>query len=168
MKFNTLTLVFFIYNSLLLSQSMVAPPDLVLTCNYEINIDKLKDYTDLTYGNVVLDKTQQTPIITVDKVCYGFCKADSTTGYPGIKQACIYYNQLFDTLHQDQKYELVWGFSGYALGSSNLKIKIQIDDLRQCGKGKINRIFHTEDNGVTLSDTQTIGIFILPPLNLNA
>jgi len=68
MKFNTLTLVFFIYNSLLLSQSMVAPPDLVLTCNYEINIDKLKDYTDLTYGNVVLDKTQQTQIITVDKV----------------------------------------------------------------------------------------------------
>lgn len=168
MKYYTLTLAFFIYNSILFSQSMVAPPDLVLTCNHEINIDKLKDYTDLTYGNVVLDKTLQTPIISLDKVCRGFCNVDSLTGYPGIKKACFYYNQLFDTFHQDQKYEMVWGFSGYALGSSNLKIKIQIDDYRKCGKGKINRIFHTEDNGATLSDTQTIWVVQCHPLYINA
>ena len=99
MKLNTLTLTFLIFNSILFSQSMLAPPDLVLTCNHEINIDKLKDYTDLTYGNVVLDKTLQTPIITLDKVCHGFCKIDSLSGYPGIKNACFYYNQLFDTFH---------------------------------------------------------------------
>lgn len=168
MKNNTFILAFFIYNSILFSQSMLAPPDLVLTCNHEINIDKLKDYTDLTYGNVVLDKTLQTPIITLDKVCRGFCNVDSLTGYPGIKKACFYYNQLFDTFHQDQKYGMVWGFSGYALGSSNLKIKIQIDDYRKCGKGKINRIFLAEDNGVTLSDTQIIWIVQCHTLYINA
>lgn len=87
MKYNTLTLAFFIYNSILFSQSMLAPPDLVLTCNHEINIDKLKDYTDLTYGNVVLDKTLQTKIIIVDKVCRGFCNVDSTTGYSRYKKS---------------------------------------------------------------------------------
>jgi hypothetical protein len=55
--------------------------------------------------------------------------------------ACDYYWSLFDTAHLDRKYELAWGFDGYAVGTCAVTPTINASDNRDCGQGLITRTF---------------------------
>ncbi len=166
--------------SLLLAQDpiLVAPPDIVLSCSFNFDISKLEDYSNPELGNIVLDQNNRQKIITNDIVCHNLCLENMILGYPGyIKTnqipppspnlACEFYQQLFDTTQPSQKYELLWGNSGYALGSSNLTISIQIIDLRKCGVGKINRIFKATDGIKSSTAIQSIWIVNCYPFDIN-
>ena len=166
--------------SLLLAQDpiLVAPPDIVLSCSYNFDISKLEDYSNPEFGNIVLDQNNRQKIITNDIVCHKLCQENMISGYPGyIKTnqippsspnlACEFYQQLFDTTQPSQKYELLWGISGYALGSSQLTISIQIIDLRKCGVGKINRIFKATDGTKSSTAIQSIWIVNCYPFDIN-
>ena len=70
--------------------------------------------------------------------------------------------------HPDNKYELVWGFDGYILSTCGASPIITVDDKRECGQGKIERIFSVRGpNNVVISVKQTIWIVDCDPLYIN-
>lgn len=80
---------------------------------------------------------------------------------------------MFDTAHWDRKYELVWGFDGYALSACGTNPTIVVNDLRECGQGQIQRIITaTGPNNSRVNAIQTIWVvdcdpFYIDPLNCN-
>lgn len=161
--------------------TMVPPPDVVVSCSFPIDISKLSDPNDATFGRMVTDLSLRAKVISNDKVCYKFCEKNEITGYPGpennpppppsppaTNRACDYYNSLFDTLHPDRFYELVWGFDGYVLGACEIIPEIQVTDFRKGGQGKITRrILAYGPNGVTVTATQTIWVVDCQPFFIN-
>lgn len=47
--------------SFLLAQDpiLVAPPDIVLSCSFNFDISKLEDYSNIEFGNIVLDQNNR-------------------------------------------------------------------------------------------------------------
>jgi hypothetical protein len=132
----------------------------------------------------VTDLNTREKVKTSDIVCHKFCERNQLTGYPGFvqtnqvpmpapNQACVYYNQLFDSAHWDRKYELVWGFDGYALSACGTTPTIVVNDLRECGQGQIQRIITAVGpNNSRVNAIQTIWVvdcdpFFIDPLNCN-
>lgn len=71
---------------------------------------------------------------------------------------------MYDTIHPDRFYELVWGFDGYVIGSCEIIPEIQVTDFRKGGQGKITRrILAYGPNGVTVTATQTIWVVDCQP-----
>ncbi|MBK7800580.1 MAG: HYR domain-containing protein [Saprospiraceae bacterium] len=148
--------------------TVVAPPNIVVSCWFWFDITKLTDPNDATFGRVVTDLGDRKKVVTKDLVCYKFCERNDYTGYPGYvqtnavpkpapNQACEYYYQYFDTAHWDRKYELVWGFDGYVLSGCGNAPTITVNDLRECGQGVIQRIVSTQGpNNINVTAIQTI------------
>ena len=160
--------------------TLVAPPDVVVSCSFPIDLSKLSDPNDSTFGRIVSELALRSKVISHDKVCYNFCAKNEITGYPGpdnmpppsnppaSSRACDYYNSLFDTLHPDRFYELVWGFDGYVLSACENIPEIQVTDFRKGGQGKITRrILAYGPNGVTVTATQTIWVVDCQPFIIN-
>ncbi|MEO6189409.1 MAG: T9SS type A sorting domain-containing protein [Saprospiraceae bacterium] len=177
-KFLLLTFIIFQGFNLLSQATLVGPPNMVVSCEHSIDIANLMDYRNKEFGDLVFDLTLRTPVASEDIVCSGYCKPDSITSYPGYvnttslpklasNQACEYFNSYFAINDPFKKYKLVWGYSGFALGSPNLKINVNVEDLRECGKGKILRTFTLKDQGNSITTTQTIWIVNCYPIYMN-
>jgi len=151
--------------------TLVAPPNMVVSSTFTFDINKLTQADDPTFGRIVTTLSDRRKVFTIDYVCHRYCDPNIKTGYPGYvqtnqipvpapNQACIFYNQLFDTAHFNRKYELVWGFDGYALSSCEVKnISIVIKDLRINGLGEIQRLISVNGpNGSVTNATQIIWV----------
>ena len=155
--------------------SIVPPSDIVVSCMFWFDVNKLTDPNDATFGRVVGDVGQRAKVKTTDIVCDQWCVQNRITGYPGAgngsdvaDKACAYYQTLFNSTHPDNKYELVWGFDGYILSTCGASPIITVDDKRECGQGKIERIFSVRGpNNVVISVKQTIWIVDCDPLYIN-
>jgi hypothetical protein len=155
--------------------TVVAPPNIVVSCWFWFDIDKLDDPNDRTFGRVVTSLSDREKVKTQDLVCYKYCERNDYTGYPGFvqtnqvpkpapNQACEYYWQYFDTAHWDRKYELVWGFDGYVLSSCGSNPTITVNDLRECGQGIIQRIVSAQGpNNINVTAIQTIYVVDCDP-----
>ncbi|MBK9270503.1 MAG: T9SS type A sorting domain-containing protein [Saprospiraceae bacterium] len=159
--------------------TVVAPPNIVVSCWFWFDIAKLTDPNDATFGRVVTDLTDRKKVVTQDLVCYKYCERNDYTGYPGFvpsnqvpkpapNQACEYYWQYFDTAHWDNKYELTWGFDGYVLSSCGANPNITVNDLRECGQGIIQRIVSaTGPNNINVTAIQTIWVVDCDPFYID-
>lgn len=160
--------------------TLVAPPNIVVSCAFPIDIDKLSDPNDSTFGRVVTDLSNRRKVYTHDIVCYNYCVKNPRTGYPGNEpgsppsnppapnRACDYYMTLFDTNHADRKYDMVWGFDGYSLSACENIPTIEVSENRICGQGRIYRKITTfGSNGVKVTATQTIWIVDCDPFYIN-
>ncbi len=160
--------------------TVVAPPDIVVSCDFWFDINKLTNADDATFGRVVKDIAWRKKVFTNDVVCEYYCEKNLITGYPGFvggippalwpapNKACDYFNTLFDAAHPERKYELVWGFDGYVLSSCNVNPEITVQDLRECGQGRILRTVSARGpGGVVVSATQTIWVVNCDPFYID-
>jgi hypothetical protein len=160
--------------------TVVAPPDIVISCNFWFDIDRLKSPSDATFGRVVTDLSLRAKVKTTDVVCSYYCDRNLITGYPGYvgglppqlqpapNIACDYYRSLYNAAHPDRTYELTWGFDGYVLTSCSVTPEINVRDLRTCGQGRIVRdITAKGPNGLVVSATQTIWVVNCDPFYIN-
>ncbi len=155
--------------------TVVAPPNIVVSCWFWFDINLVTNPNDATFGRVVTDLTAREKVVTKDIVCHKYCERNQRTQYPGFVQtntvpkpapnlACDYYNTYFDTAHWDTKYELVWGFDGYVLGACGATPTITVNDLRECGQGQIQRVISTVGpNNLNVSAIQTIWVVDCDP-----
>ncbi|MEP7198065.1 MAG: HYR domain-containing protein, partial [Saprospiraceae bacterium] len=153
-----------------------APADLVISCDYWFDVNRLIDPKDSLFGKMVNDLAWRKKVSTTDIVCESFCINNLLTKYPGGLApsnsapfiACDAYNKLFDSNHPDTKYNLVWGFDGYILSACGTNFTISIDDQRHCGQGKIIRTFSTTgQGGQSISVNQTIWVVDCDPFYIN-
>ncbi|MBK8641095.1 MAG: M36 family metallopeptidase [Saprospiraceae bacterium] len=159
--------------------TVIAPPNIVVSCWFWFDVTKLTNPNDATFGKVVTSLTDRRKVVTKDLVCYKFCERNDYTGYPGYvqtnaqpkpapNQACEYYYQYFDTAHWDRKYELVWGFDGYVLSPCGSTPTITVNDLRECGQGVIQRIISTTGpNNINVTAIQTIWVVDCDPFYID-
>ncbi|MBK8449622.1 MAG: hypothetical protein IPL42_06190 [Saprospiraceae bacterium] len=160
--------------------TVVAPPDIVVSCNFWFDVNVLSNPSNATFGKVVNDLAWRGKVITNDVVCSYYCEKNQITGYPGYlpglpphlqpvsNKACDYYNSLYNAAHPDNKYDLLWGFDGYVLSSCNVTPLINVRDLRVCGQGRILRdVSATGPNGVIITATQTIWVVNCDPFYIN-
>lgn len=156
--------------------TVIAPPNIVVSCSFWFDVTKLSNPNDATFGKVVTDLTNRRKVVTQDIVCAKYCQRNVYTGYPGYvatntvpkpapNQACDYYHVYFDTAHPDTKYELVWGFDGYVINSCGTpNVSITVNDLRECGQGQIQRVISTVGpNNLNVSAIQTIWVVDCDP-----
>jgi hypothetical protein len=160
--------------------TVVAPPNIVVSCWFWFDVDKLSDPNDPTFGRVVTDLTTRKKVVTTDLVCYNYCVRNDITGYPGYvpgappsnppawNRACDYYRALFDTAHADRKYELTWGFDGYVLSACGNSPTISVNDNRECGQGQLTRtVVARGPNNISVTQTQTIWVVDCDPFYIN-
>ncbi len=120
----------------------IPPPDMVVSCKYWFDISDLDVPSNPTFGRVVSTFAQRHKITTRDIVCPGFCQNDRYNAYfPARVQdglPCDYYHEYYNPTHPDRKYNLSWGWDGvYESGM----VQIEVNDLRDCGIGRIVRTF---------------------------
>ncbi|HRI01899.1 MAG TPA: cohesin domain-containing protein [Saprospiraceae bacterium] len=154
--------------------TVVAPPDMVVSCMFWFDLSKATDPKDSTFGKVVNDVAWRSKVKSRDIVCNEFCYANPLSGYPGPilgsagEKACGYYNTLFNPSHPDNKYDLVWGFDGYVLASCNVTPVITVIDKRECGQGRILReISARGPNNILVKATQTIWVVDCDPFYID-
>lgn len=151
--------------------TLVPPPNIVISCQFEFTLDELKDANNPKFGRILNGLGQRSKVSTIDIVCENFCIRNDITTYPGHipnpppsnppapNRACEYYQSLINPNKIDQTYELVWGFDGYVLSSCINPVEITIEDHRVCGQGRIDRRLLTRGpNGITVTAVQTIWI----------
>ncbi len=160
--------------------TLVAPPDVVVSCMYWFDINALSNPNDSTFGKIVKDIAWRGKVSTKDIVCNQFCEAHLLSGYPGYvagfpphlqpapNKACNYFDDLFSNSHPDDKYDLLWGSDGYILSACGIDPIINVEDLRQCGVGKIQRNFIARgSNGAFVRATQTIWVVDCDPFYIS-
>lgn len=160
--------------------TVVAPPDIVVSCGFWFDVNNLTNPADPTFGKVVNDLAWRSKVTTTDVVCNYYCVKNNITGYPGYQtglppqaqpannKACDYFNTLFDASHPDKTFNLVWGFDGYVLSSCSATPTINVRDLRVCGQGRVLRdVTAKGPNGVLVSATQTIWVVNCDPFYVN-
>jgi hypothetical protein len=160
--------------------TLVAPPNIVVSCAFAFDIDQLTNPNDSIFGRVVTDLSLRKKVSTLDKVCHNYCVKNPKTGYPGNEpgsppsnppapvRACDYYQSLFDTAHSGLKFTLVWGFDGYLLSACDNVPTIEVTDNRICGQGKIIRkITALGSNGIKVTTSQTIWVVDCDPFYIN-
>ncbi|MBP9208926.1 MAG: HYR domain-containing protein [Saprospiraceae bacterium] len=160
--------------------TVVAPPNIVVSCWFWFDVDKLTDPNDPTFGRVVNDLSARKKVVTRDLVCHNYCVRNDITGYPGFvpgappsnppawNRACEYYQVLFDTAHADRKYELTWGFDGTVLGACGTNFSISVNDNRECGQGQLTRtVVARGPNNISVTQTQTIWVVDCDPFYIN-
>ena len=152
--------------------NVVAPPDVVVSCMFWFDDSEqaLTNLTSSVFGRMVKNINNRQKVVTHDKVCEYYCVENRSTGYnPSAVQnglACRYYEDLYDDAHPDDRYDLVWGFDGYAIGSCDLECSIRIDDRRECGQGPIYRYFTATRNGQQFTDVQVIWVVDCDPFEI--
>ncbi|MDX1683637.1 MAG: HYR domain-containing protein [Saprospiraceae bacterium] len=162
---------------------VVAPPDMVVSCMFwfDDSEDALSDPDNPTFGRVVTDLNERQKVKTTDIVCEEWCEDHPKYDYepsrntPAIwSQACDFYNVYYNPAHPGDKYELVWGFDGYAIQTCGVMPEIRVDDRRECGQGVILRdvIVSYQDaktgGVVTFRDRQEIWVIDCDPFYVNA
>ncbi|MEP7196590.1 MAG: T9SS type A sorting domain-containing protein [Saprospiraceae bacterium] len=156
--------------------TIVPPADVVVSCEYWLDLDKLADPKDSLLGKMLSDLTWRKKVITKDIVCQNFCVNNLITKYPGSTSkvnsapyiACDFYNRYYEFNHPNNKYELIWGFDGYIISGCGANFEITIDDQRQCGQGKILRTYSTTgQNGQKVSASQIIWVVDCNPFYIN-
>ncbi|MBK7341030.1 MAG: HYR domain-containing protein [Saprospiraceae bacterium] len=161
--------------------TLIPPPNIVVSCWFWYDFEKLRDPLDPTFGRVVTDLSARAKVKTNDLVCQRYCVPNTLHNYPGPSAgavppnlpaaniACNYYNSLYNPAHPDNKYELVWGFDGYVTGGCNVSVTVTPnDDNVKCGQGVLTRTFTVRTStGVTLSRQQTIWIVDCDPFYVN-
>ncbi|MBK7812147.1 MAG: M36 family metallopeptidase [Saprospiraceae bacterium] len=159
--------------------TVIAPPNIVVSCWFWFDINNLTNPNDETFGKVVTDLTLRRKVVTKDLVCRKYCERNDYTGYPGFvqsnanpkpapNQACDYYFAYFDTAHWDRKYELTWGFDGYVLAPCGATPTITVNDLRECGQGIIQRIVSAQGpNNINVTAIQTIWVVDCDPFYID-
>ncbi|MBP9209160.1 MAG: HYR domain-containing protein [Saprospiraceae bacterium] len=160
--------------------TVVAPPNIVVSCWFWFDVDKLTDPNDPTFGRVVNDLTARKKVVTRDLVCHNYCLRNDITGYPGFvpgappsnppawNRACAFYQELFDTSHADRKYELTWGFDGTVLGACGTNFSISVNDNRECGQGQLTRtVVARGPNNISVTQTQTIWVVDCDPFYID-
>jgi hypothetical protein len=128
---------------------------MVVSCWYWFDPSEaaLEDPNNSAFGKVSNRPVNRKKVATLDLVCHQYCESN-IHDYPGGRRgrlpltsrnegdiACDYYWSLFDTAHLDRKYELAWGFDGYAVGTCAVTPTINASDNRDCGQGLITRTF---------------------------
>ncbi len=155
---------------------MVPPSDVVVSCDFWFDIERLKDPKDSLFGKMVDDLPWRKKVKTYDVVCPAYCITNLTTRYPGSNSvigsapylACEFTDKWYDSNHPDKKYELVWGFDGYITSPCGASFTISIEDLRSCGQGRIIRTFSsTGPNGQVVTAKQTIWVVDCDPFYIN-
>ncbi len=160
--------------------TVVPPPNIVVSCWFWFDVDKINDPNDATFGRVVNSLSLRKKVVTNDLVCHKYCERNDITGYPGFvpgappsnppawNRACDYYRVLFDTAHFDRKYDLTWGFDGTVLGTCGTNYSISVNDNRECGQGQITRtVVARGPNGISVTATQTIWVVDCDPFFIN-
>ncbi len=160
--------------------TVTAPPDIVVSCSFWFDIDKISKPDDATFGRVVTEIKSRKKVITKDVVCHNYCTSNAITGYPGYipgasqsnppvsNKACSLYNFYFDTSHFDRIYDLLWGFDGTVIGACGTNFSIAVNDNRECGQGRISRtIVALGPNGTSVTATQTIWVVDCDPFYIN-
>jgi len=145
---------------MLLAQYLIkAPDDIVISCNFILDTNLLKDPHSDYLGGLSSDSNHLAPLIVQDIVCQNTCNSDNAHQYPGTaipagKKACEFYNQFFDPNQPDRKYNLNYGLSGYSASLND--VRIQLIDQRTCGLGLIERKFSLKSAPSTLPVIQKI------------
>ncbi len=152
--------------------TVVAPPDVVVSCMFWFDLTKLTDINDATFGKIVNDIAWRKNVKTLDVVCNYYCLANPITLYnpasPAGVKACGFFNSLFSPAHPDNKYELLWGLDGYVLSGCGVTPTITVSDKRACGAGKVERTFSAPGpNNTTVSAKQTIWVVDCDPFYIS-
>ncbi|MBK9270582.1 MAG: hypothetical protein IPM48_03205 [Saprospiraceae bacterium] len=153
---------------------IVPPSDVVVSCDFWFDIDDLDDINNTVFGTISPDAAWRNPVVTTDKVCEAYCTYNPTTKYPGAQAgtvgrlACDHYINRFDAAHPYRTYELKWGFDGYILSACGSTPTVSVIDQRECGQGRIQRIFSVPGpNGTVVSATQNIWVVNCRPFRVD-
>jgi hypothetical protein len=135
--------------------TVVAPPTIVVSCDFWFDINALTDPNDPTFGRVVTDLSFREKVKTVDIVCPEWCEPNFKFNYfppAGIEDKCA----LYDPVHPEFTYEHLWGFDGYVSSSCGSNPTIIVNDQRECGQGRITRTISVPGQNGPVTATQTI------------
>ena len=152
--------------------TVVAPPDVVVSCMFWFDVTKLTDVNDATFGKIVNDVAWRKNVKTLDVVCNYYCLPNPISLYnpasPAGVKACGFFNSLFSPAHPDNKYELLWGLDGYVLSGCGVTPSISVTDRRTCGTGRIERTFSAPGpNNTTITAKQTIWVVDCDPFYIS-
>lgn len=146
--------------------TVVAPPDIVVSCTFSFDIAMLADPDDPTFGRVLTDPALREEVRTEDVVCPQWCEPNPRFGYfppLGIEDKCAFY----DEDHPELTYQHLWGFDGYVSSSCGTLPGIVVNDLRECGQGKITRTITVPAGNNPVTATQTIYFVDCDPYYIN-
>ena len=139
---------------------VVAPPDITVTCDYwfPFDPDNPNDYTDEfdgMFGKVVTgpgaaDPLNRDSINITDRVC---------PAHPRFGEFAP--ASIFDDPCYDDKYDMFWGYDGYALDNCDLELEQTIIPNLHCGRGSILRRWRAADMAGNWSNTATQRITII-------
>lgn len=125
---------------------LVAPSDLVISCKFDYDDVDLTDPQSTRFGRMLLDSSKCLNIVTYDIACPEFCDADPNTAYPGkgsgvAELACNHYENFYDSISPNKKYDLQWGKEGYVVSKNSVTINIQVSNNFINGVGLLTRKF---------------------------
>jgi len=128
------------------SIKLVAPSDLVISCKFDYDDVDLTDPQSTRFGRMLLDSSKCLNIVTYDIACPEFCDADPNTAYPGkgsgvAELACNHYENFYDSISPNKKYDLQWGKEGYVVSKNSVTINIQVSNNFINGVGLLTRKF---------------------------
>src|SRR5690606_27394174 len=135
--------------------TVVAPPTVVVSCDFWFDFNALSDPNDATFGRVVTNLADRGKVKTTDIVCPEWCEPNFKFNYfppAGLEEKCA----LYDPVHPEFTYEHLWGFDGYALSSCGVTPTIIVNDQRECGQGRITRTISVPGGNGPVTATQTI------------
>ncbi|MEO1626178.1 MAG: T9SS type A sorting domain-containing protein [Bacteroidota bacterium] len=141
-----------------LTPYVVAPPDVVVTCDFwfEFDPDNPNDYTDeldAVFGKVVAgssDVADRDSIVIRDRVCQA---------HPRFSQFAP-ANPSSDPCY-DNQYDIFWGIDGYALDNCDVELEQTIIPDLECGTGTIVRRWQAADAQGNWSNIATQRITII-------
>lgn len=148
---------------------VVPPPDIVVSCMFWFDDSEaaLTDLNNRTFGTIVKSLDDRQPVVTHDKVCEAYCTPNARTGYPVVPKACDFFDNLYNPANPSQRYDLQWGYDGYAIGSCDVECEITVRDARECGQGPIYRYFTVYSNGRAQTAVQTIWVVDCDPFYIS-
>jgi hypothetical protein len=135
--------------------TVVAPPTIVVSCDFWFDINSLTDPNDATFGRVVTNLADREKVKTTDVVCPEWCEPNFKFNYfppAGLEEKCA----LYDPVHPEFTYEHLWGFDGYAISTCGTMPIIIVNDQRECGQGRITRTISVPGATGPVTATQTI------------
>ena len=146
--------------------TLVPPPTIVVSCDFWFDINAIDDPNDPTFGRVVTDLADREKVKTHDIVCPEWCEPNLKFLYfppAGLDEKCA----LYDPIHPETKYDLLWGFDGYAISTCGAEPRVIVNDQRQCGQGRLIRTFTVPGNNGVVTATQTIYFVDCDPYYIN-
>src|SRR5690606_15297119 len=117
---------------------VVAPPTIVVSCDYWFDVNALTDPNDATFGRVVTSESLREKVKTQDLVCRLLLEKKNKINYfPPAGMEAV--SALYDAVHPERVYEHLWGLDGVVEASCGVQPTIIVNDQRECGQGRITR-----------------------------